>query len=188
MLLSKDCGWYQDRHLFAVPDHLERGTQRNLGLSVAHITTDQPVHGHLRFHVGHDVSDGPALIRCFSILECSLKLLKGSVRRRKGMSFLHPARRIELEKLPGHLSDRFFHPLFYPLPRLAAHLVQTRGDAVHAYILLHAVHAVHGHVELVIILIFYDKEIVGNVGHLELHKALILANAVLCVHHKIVGF
>ena len=52
MLIRKDRRRRQDGRLFAVHHGLERRTHRDLGLAVADIADDQPVHRRRRFHVG----------------------------------------------------------------------------------------------------------------------------------------
>ena len=51
MLKRKDCGGHENRNLLSVLYRLERGTDGNLGLAVAHVTAHDSVHGIGRFHI-----------------------------------------------------------------------------------------------------------------------------------------
>ena len=48
----------EDRDLLAVLDRLERGPQRHLGLAVADVADDEPVHRPDQLHVGLDLGAG----------------------------------------------------------------------------------------------------------------------------------
>ncbi len=65
----------EHRHLFSVHNRLKSGPYRNLGLSVADITTDKAVHALLTFHVRFCVLDGAHLVFRFLIGEQFLKFL-----------------------------------------------------------------------------------------------------------------
>ncbi len=83
VLLRQDRGGHQHGHLLAVHGRLERGPQRHLGLAVAHVAADEPVHGLIRGHVGQDVLDGLDLVRGLVKFEGGLELPEGRVRGRK---------------------------------------------------------------------------------------------------------
>jgi hypothetical protein len=51
VLLGEDRGRHEHRHLLAVLHRLERGADRDLGLAVADVAADQPVHRPDRLHV-----------------------------------------------------------------------------------------------------------------------------------------
>ena len=53
---------HEDRDLHAVLDRLERRPERDLGLAVADVADDQPVHRPARLHVGLDLGDRPELV------------------------------------------------------------------------------------------------------------------------------
>ncbi len=57
MLFGQHGGGHQNRYLLAISHRFEGGPQRHLCLAVAHIATDEPVHGlrpfHIRFHLGN---------------------------------------------------------------------------------------------------------------------------------------
>ena len=64
MLLCQNGGGHQIDHLFSLLHSLEGGTNGDLGLAVAHISTDQPVHDPMAFHIRLGVRDGIQLILC----------------------------------------------------------------------------------------------------------------------------
>ena len=65
----------EKRDLLAVHHRLERGAHRDLGLAVADVAAEQPVHRRRRFHVALDVGDRRLLIRRQLVLEGVLELL-----------------------------------------------------------------------------------------------------------------
>ena len=75
MLLRQDGGGDQHGHLLAVHHRLERRAQRDLGLTVAHVAGDQPVHGLGRFHIALDILDRQPLVWRLLEFERGLQLL-----------------------------------------------------------------------------------------------------------------
>ena len=71
VLLGEDRGRDQDRHLAAVLHRLERRPQRHLGLAVADVAADQPVHRAAAQHVGLDLLDRPRLVGRLGVREAS---------------------------------------------------------------------------------------------------------------------
>ena len=62
VLGGEDRRRHEDGHLLAVLGGLEHGPQRDLGLAVADIADDEPVHGLLLLHVGLDLGRGAELV------------------------------------------------------------------------------------------------------------------------------
>ena len=62
-------GGHEDRHLFAVLDGFEGGAQGDLGLAVADVPGDEPVHGDGFLHVGLDLVDGVELVGSLDVGE-----------------------------------------------------------------------------------------------------------------------
>ena len=62
VLLGEHRGRHQHRHLPPVHDGQERGAQRDLGLAVADVAADQPVHRLAALHVGEHVVDRLLLV------------------------------------------------------------------------------------------------------------------------------
>ncbi|MBI3172059.1 MAG: DEAD/DEAH box helicase, partial [Hydrocarboniphaga effusa] len=52
VLLGEDGGGHQHGHLPATQHRLEGGAQRHLGLAIAHVAHQQPIHGPRPLHVG----------------------------------------------------------------------------------------------------------------------------------------
>ena len=94
VLLGQDGGRHQDRDLLAVLDRLEGGSQRHLGLAVAHVAADEAVHRAAAEHVGLHLLDGPRLVRRLGVRERLLQLaLPGACRARSGTRPPTPVRR-----------------------------------------------------------------------------------------------
>ena len=68
-------GRREEGDLLAVHHGLERGAHRDLGLAVADVAAEQPVHRRRRFHVALDVGDRRRLIDGQVVLERVLELL-----------------------------------------------------------------------------------------------------------------
>ena len=65
---------HQDRDLLAVLHRLERRPHRDLGLAVADVAADQPVHRDRPLHVALDLVDGAELVRGLHVREGVLQL------------------------------------------------------------------------------------------------------------------
>ena len=119
----------QDRHLLAVLDRLERRPHRDLGLAVADVAADQPVHRHDLFHVPLDLVDGGQLVRGLDEAEGVLELaLPGGVGRERVAPGGLPGS-VELDQLGGDLAHGLAGPALALGPVAAAHLVQGRALA-----------------------------------------------------------
>ena len=62
VLLGEDGGWHEYGDLESVCDRLEGGAKGDLGLAVADIAADEPVHGPDAFHIALHVEDGLGLV------------------------------------------------------------------------------------------------------------------------------
>ena len=112
VLLGQDGRRHEDGHLLAVLDRLERGAQRDLGLAVADVADDQPVHRPPAEHVGLDLLDAARLVGRLGVREALLQLaLPGRVgaEREAGRRL---ARRVDLDQLAGQVADRAPHARF----------------------------------------------------------------------------
>ena len=74
VLLGEDRRRRQHQHLLALGRRLEGGAQRHLGLAVADVAADQPVHRPRRLHVGLDQLDRLALVGGLGEREALLEL------------------------------------------------------------------------------------------------------------------
>ena len=79
-------GRHQHGDLLAVLDRLERRAHGDLGLAVADVAADQPVHRDRPLHVGLDLVDGAQLVGGLVEREGVLELAlpRGVRRRRRG--------------------------------------------------------------------------------------------------------
>ena len=62
MLLGQQRGGHQDGDLLSILDGLEGGPDRDLGLAVADVAADQPVHRDDLLHVPLDLIDSRKLV------------------------------------------------------------------------------------------------------------------------------
>ena len=69
MLLSQDSGGHKDGDLSTGLDGFEGGTNGQLGLTVADVAAEQPVHGLRSAHVGFELVQSGELIGGFLIDE-----------------------------------------------------------------------------------------------------------------------
>ena len=86
VLLGQDGGGHQNGGLLAVQNALHHRPQGHLGLAVAHVAAQQPVHGPGLLHIGLDVPDGLELVVGLRVGEGVLKLLLPGAVRREGMA------------------------------------------------------------------------------------------------------
>ena len=124
VLLREQRGRHQYRHLLAVLDRLEGRPDRDLGLAVADVAADEPVHRYRLFHVRLDIFDRGQLVRRLGVGERVLQL---ALPRGVGPERVPPrvlAGRVELDQLGRDLPYRLARPSLGLLPVGAAHLVQ----------------------------------------------------------------
>ena len=74
VLLGEDRRRHQHHHLLALDRRLVGGAQRDLGLAVADVAADQPVHRALGLHVGLDRLDRVELVGGLAVGERALEL------------------------------------------------------------------------------------------------------------------
>ena len=191
VLLDQQRGRHQHGDLLAVLHRLERGADRDLGLAVADVAADQPVHRHRPFHVDLDLVDGAELVRGLHVGEGVLELaLPRGVRAEGEPGRGHPGR-VQPDQLGGDLPDGLAGPALGLGPVRAAEPVQGRRLA--AGVLGHLVQLVGRHVQPVRRLAAPARRVLdhqvlpggagrGPRGHLH-----VPADAVLLVHHVVAG-
>ena len=191
VLLDQQRGRHQHGDLLAVLHGLERGPHRDLGLAVAHVAADQPVHRHRPLHVVLDLVDGGQLVRGLHVRERILQLaLPGSVRAEGEPGRGHPGR-VEPDQLGGDLPDGLARPALDLGPVRPAEAVQRRRFA--AGVPGHLVELVGGHVEPVRRLappprrVLDDQVLPGRAGRGPRRHLHVPADAVLFVHHVVAG-
>ena len=191
VLLGEQRGGDQDGHLLAVLHRLERRPYRDLGLAVADVAADQPVHRDRLFHVPLDLLDRRQLIRRLRVRERVLQLTLPRGVRAERVPLGRLPGGVELDELCGDLPNRLLRAGLRLLPLRAAHLVQ--GGRLPADVAGELVELVGGHVEPVAGLaalaggVLQDE--VFPVGAVDgaLHQLDVAADAVLLVHHVVAG-
>ena len=145
VLLDQQRGGHQHRDLFAVLHGFEHRPDRDLGLAVAHVATDQPVHRHGAFHVALDLVDGRQLVGSLvegeGILEFALPGGVGG----EGMALGGLPGGVELDQFGRDLLDRLASSTLALRPVRAAKPVQGRLLATD--VAGHLVQGVGGHIE-----------------------------------------
>ena len=181
----------EHRHLFAVHDRLERGAHRDLGLAVADVAAEQPVHRRGRLHVFLDVGDRARLVGRQLVRKRVLEfLLPVRVWRecvaRHGLSL-----GVELEQLLGHVAHRLLDARLGLLPGRAAEAIE--GGTCAARVLLDEVEPLNRDEQLVVARVAqFEKllRIARGAWHRPAHGTQLLqsdelADAVIDVHDEI---
>ena len=139
VLLGKDSGGHEHGDLLAVVGRLERGPDGDLGLAVADVAADEPVHRLGLLQVGLHLGDGRHLVGRLLVGEGGLELglPVGVGRERVAGDGL--ADGLELDHLGGHVADRLGDLLLLATPTRAAELRQLRLRLAPADVLLHQV-------------------------------------------------
>ena len=191
MLLGQQRGRHQHDHLLAVLHGLERGADRDLGLAVADVAGDHPVHRDRLLHVGLDLVDGGQLVGRLGVGEGVLELaLPGRVRAKAKPGRGRPSR-VQLNQLGGDLPDRLARPALGLGPVGAAQLVQRRHLA--ADVAGQQVERIGRDEQPVAGLaalargVLDDQVLAGRPAGRAAHHVDVLADAVLGVHHVIAG-
>ena len=177
---------HQDRDLLAVLDRLERRPDRDLGLAIADVAADQPVHRDRAFHVPLHLVDGAELIGRLDVREGVLQLaLPGRVRAERVPGRGHPGR-VQPDQFRGDLPDRLAGAALRLGPVGAAEPVQ--GRRLPADVPGDLVKLVGGHVQPVRRLaalarrVFDDQVLPGRALHTAAGHLQVAAHPVLLVH------
>ncbi len=112
----------EDRDLAPVLDRLERRPQRDLGLAVADVADDEPVHRPADLHVGLDLDGRPQLVGRLLVRERRLHLRLPRRVAAEGVARDAGPRGVELEQLVGEVRDGLPDALLRPQPLRAAQL------------------------------------------------------------------
>ena len=136
VLGREDGGGHQHRHLLLVLDDLEGCPQRHLGLAVADVAADQPVHRLLQLQIGEDVVDRLLLVGRLLELEVGLEGPVHLVGRGEGVSRVGGAGGVELEQPRGHLQQLLADPRLALLEALALERIEPGGGRIAAHVLL----------------------------------------------------
>ena len=132
VLLGEDRRRHQHQHLLAGVGRLERGAQRDLGLAVADVAADQPVHRALGLHVLLDRLDRLALVGRLAVREVLLELAQPVRVGLERVAAAALALRVEVEQLARELLRGAAGARLELVPARAAELGQRRVRAVGA--------------------------------------------------------
>ena len=184
VLLRKDGGGREHRHLLPVLDRLEGRSDRDLGLAVPDVAAHESIHGLVGLHVPLHVLGGLALIGRVFVEERGLHLhlpTRVGGERVAGRVF---AARVQLQELTGHLLDGLLGLLAQGLPSLAPDPVEGLRARVlgRAHPPLDQVEAVHGEAQHLTSRVL-DREdldpVAADLDVLQTHEP---ADAVVHVH------
>ncbi len=191
MLVGQQGGGHQHGDLFAVLNRFERRAHRDLGLAVADVAADHPVHRHRLLHVGLDLGDRGELVNGLGEAERVLHLgLPGGVRSERVSGAGLPLG-VQRDQLAGDLAHRAAGLGLGVGPVAAAQLAQRRGLA--ADVPRQLIQGIHWDIELVSRLALLAGRVLqhqvfapcatnGALDHLDEPP-----DAVLIVHHQVTG-
>ncbi len=185
MLLSEHGGGHQHCHLLTVHHCLEGGADSHLGLAVADIPADQPVHGFGFLHVLLYLFLSLHLVGGLNIGEGSLKLLLPDGIRGEGEAGHNLSGGIKCQQLLGDLFRSLSGSLFGSCPLLGAQPTQHRRSFAGSYVAADPVYLVGGDIELVASGVVQDQIFLFCVIATYGGDATKSANAVLDVHYII---
>ena len=189
VLIGQQRGGHQHGHLLAVLHGLERRPHRDLGLAVADVTADHPVHRHGLFHVGLHLADRGQLVGGLGEAERVLHLGLPRGVGLEGVPRCGLALGVEGDQFGGDLANRLARLRFRVGPVAAAQPAQRRLLA--ADVARQLIQGVHRDVELVGLLaasaagvlqheVLAARAADGALDHLDEPS-----DAVLVVHHQI---
>ena len=169
MLLGQHCGRHQQAHLHPVVHGLEGRPQRHLGLAVAHVAADKPVHGPGEFHVGLDVVNGLGLVRRLDVGEGVFQFLLPD---RIGAELMPPgnlAGGVGADEFLRHLPRRSLHLLLDARPVGGPQAGQGGRVFLGAHVGADPVQVVCGDVQLVALRVFQNEvlSLVAVLSHLR---------------------
>ncbi len=185
MLFAEQGGRAQYGHLLAAGDGAEGGTQRDFGLAEADVAADQAVHRFAGAHVVDDGSDGRGLVVGFLEAEAIgegfvITLLEG-----EGMALAGGAGGIQRQqfgsgvaRLLGSLALGFF-------PLAGTEGVQWCRFRIGAGVTGDHVQLRHRHEQLGVVGVVQFEEFLLAEAEVHAHQALVAADAVAFVHHRV---
>ncbi len=176
---------HQHGHLVAGIDGLERSAHGQLGLAVAHVAADQPIHRPHGLHVLFDSGDARALVGRFRVGERGVKFLLPFGIGRKTDAGPAGSRGLQFEHVAGQVDDRHFGRLFLPNPGLAADLGQRGPGLAAADVLLHEFDLRCRHVNLCPAVELQFEVLFGVAVLFQQLQAAITADAVGHVDHQV---
>ena len=189
VLVGQDRGRYQHGDLLASLDRLEGRPYRDLGLAVAHITHQEPVHRARLFHVPLDLLRCLALIGGILVQEARFQFLLPPRVGRKSIARRHSPLGVQLQQLGCHLLDRRLGLVPGALPTGAAQLVEFGGRPVAvlpgATISFQLIQPVERHVQPVTTDILQHRHLEGAATQRDGIDTAVDTNTVIQVHHVV---
>ncbi len=185
VLLSQDGGGDQNHDLFAVQRRLEGRPQRHLGLAVAHVAAEEPVHGLRGLHVVLDGIDGPSLVLGLlvgeGLLEAHLPLaVFGEAMTERGLT-----ERVQMQQLPRHLTGGLAHPALEVLPGFCPPAWRVREESPRSHVAHDLGYLVVGDVEHVPVPVGQVEVVSRDPGDGLGGDALEATHPVIFVHHEV---
>ena len=187
MLLREDRRRHQHQHLLAGLRGLEGGAQRDLGLAVADVAADQPVHRPRRFHVRLTSSIAS---RWSGVSENGKRSSNSRCQSESGSERVPRAPAalgVEAEQLPGELLRGSAGPRLHRLPARAAEFAQGRVLAAGADVAGDLRELVGGDEHAVIALVFEIQVVACHVRDRARLKAREASDAVILVNDDVAG-
>ena len=185
MLLGKQRSGRQDGDLLAPVHGHERGAQRHLGLAKTHVATDQAVHGLGADEVLDHGVDGGALVGRLLEAETGSESLVVIGREPVGIALARGAAGVQVQQLGCDIAHLFggFAPRLFPLARAQA--VQRRLIGADAGVAADQVQLRHRHVQCGLVGVLQVQELARSFPRVDVHQALVAADAVVDVHHRV---
>ncbi len=109
-------GGYEHGNLLAVHHGLESGANGNFRLAIAHITTNEAVHGALRFHVAFHSVNGVELVVSLLIGEGRFHFVLPGAVGAVDIALHQLALGIEFEQIVGNVGNGLARPLLGQCP------------------------------------------------------------------------
>ena len=185
VLCRKDGGGHQNGHLFLGAHALEGGPHGYFGLSKAHITANQAVHGAPTFHVPLDVFGSLHLVRRRLVLEGVLEFLLQLAIGRESETFHQFPAGIKFHQVPCNLHHLLLDPLFEGIPVLAPQLIQLGRFLFGNIQAVDFLQIRHGELETVATAVFQQGAVHHTAVHLHADKTQVPTHAVVLVGHVV---
>ena len=186
MLLGQHGRRHQHGDLLAVVDRLERGADGQLGLAVADVAADQPVHRPRPLHVALDLAEGGELVGRLLVGEGGLELGCQSVSGGIGDAGLGLAQRLQLDHLAGQVEDRLLDACPSCCCQLVPPSFDSSGSALRAAdVLLHQVDLRRRHVDARAVAELQDQVLLGLAVLLQHLHAAVAGDAVADVDDQV---
>ena len=126
VLISQDGGWHEHGHLLTISSGLEGCTHGHLGLTKAHIATNQAVHRLSHLHISLHILCGFQLIGRILVKETGLELMLQVAVVTEGETFLTTALGVEFDQIASDILDMLLGALLQALPLTSAQCREPR--------------------------------------------------------------